>query len=80
MIGFNFLRGWEEILLVVILFVLGMGTFLPFFLIFWLGVADANPTQIHEKLEPIEIPYHNPSLGPLAENIYKQTSLGYKKI
>jgi hypothetical protein len=70
--AFNFFGRWEEILLVIILFLLGMGTFLPFFLVLWLGLADANPAQIqeYEKLEPIETPYINPSLEPMAENIY----------
>ena len=56
----------------ILLFLLGMGTFLPFFLMLWLAAVDNNPIQtpIYEKPDPIEVPYINPALGPFAENVY----------
>lgn len=72
---------WEEIILLFFLFILGMGTFLPFFLLFWLGVADIEnklPSDFEEQKNKEEL-YIAPPSSPFAEAVYHLSENSDKK-
>jgi len=66
-------RGWREVLIFIVLFLLGAGTFLPVFMIFMLAGADKpldQPVEL-EMPKAIEQPHVEPNQGPFAATTYR---------